>query len=193
METIDFTRECREIYAARRDRSAIVDVPEMQFLMIDGEGEPAGAEFAAAVQALYSVSFPVKFAIKERDRLAFKVMPLEGLFSEPTDAWKWRLMIMQPDFVMPADIADGVAKALGKDVAAAGELRLERFAEGRSAQVLHVGPYSEEKPTIDLLHEFIEAEGLTPRGLHHEIYIGDPSRSKPENLKTIIRMPVTAA
>lgn len=193
METIDFTRQYRDIYTARKGMPRIVEVPELQYLMFDGTGEPGNERFLAGIQALYSVSYPVRFAIKQRDRIAYKVMPLQGLWGDPQAGWEWTLMIMQPDFVTKAEIDEGVEAALAKGVAAAAEVRLERFTEGRCAQVMHVGPYSEEEPTIALLHDYIAEHGLAPSGLHHEIYLGDPNRSKPENLKTIIRRPVVPA
>jgi hypothetical protein len=193
MESIDFKNEYKEIYSARKGKPAIVDVPEMQFLMFDGTGEPGNERFRDGIGALYSVSYPVRFAIKDRDQIAYKVMPLQGLWGDLEAGWKWTMMIMQPDFVTQADIDKGIEAALANDMTIASKVRLERFAEGKCAQVMHVGPYSEEEPTIALLHAFIEEQGYQLAGRHHEIYLGDPTRAKPENLKTIIRRPVAEA
>ncbi len=108
--------------------------------------------------------------------------------------WDWTLMIMQPGEVT-ADLVEQTARAVAekKRLPAARELRLEHFAEGRSAQVLHLGPYAAEAPTIQRLHAFIDEQGLARRGRHHEIYLGDPRRAAPERLKTIIRQAVSEA
>ncbi len=199
MKTLDFKKELKELYSARKNRPAIVDVPEMQFLMFDGHGNPEDSPLMQeGFEALYSLAYPIRFAIKDRDQVAYSVMPPEGLFSSPSgdlelddmESWKWTLMIMQPDFVTGDDLEAAQKQAADKGIAPAAQVRLEAYHEGLSAQVMHVGPYSEEAPTIELLHEFIAAQGYGNRGKHHEIYLGDPRRAKPENLRTIIRQPI---
>ncbi len=197
----DFRREHAALYTARA-APALVEVPELQFLMVDGAGDPNGSQdYQDAVQALFSVSYALKFAVKRAaDGVDYRVMPLEGLwwvddisrlsFEDRSD-WRWTVMILQPAVVTEELLAEAVKTSLVKRrLAAAGRLRLERVDEGRAAQVLHTGPYSAEQPTISRLHEFIARQGLAPRAKHHEIYLTDPARTAPERLRTILRQPV---
>jgi hypothetical protein len=199
--TIDLRRELAALYSAKRS-PAFVDAPELPFLMVDGHGDPNTAPaYAEAVQALYSVAYTVRFALK-RGPLALDapVMPLEGLWwtadmatfsTEDKSAWDWTMMIVVPEQVTAVLVADARAEAARKrPLPAVDRVRLERFAEGRCAQVLHVGPYSTEGPTVAGLHAFIAEHGYAPSGKHHEIYLGDPRRSAPEKLRTIVRQPV---
>jgi hypothetical protein len=180
-----------------------IEVPEIDFLCIDGHGDPnTSPTYAAAIQALYSVSYTAKFAIKKAGGEQFKVSALEGLWwsgdlgafggGDKSD-WDWTMMIRQPSSVT-ADMVERLADevATKKELPAARELRLESFEEGPAAQVLYIGPYADEGPTIARLHEFIHEHGFTFDGhlhKHHEIYLGDPRRTKPEKLRTIIRQP----
>ncbi len=183
----------------------LVQVPLLTFLCLNGHGDPnTSPDYAAAVQALYSVSYAAKFAVKKAGGPDFKVSPLEGLWwAEDMSAfltgdksqWDWTMMIRQPDVVTPDLVARLASEvAAKKAVPAAGALTLISFEEGPAAQVLHVGPYAAEGPTIARLHAFIREHGFTFEGpsqshKHHEIYIGDPRRSAPEKLRTIIRQP----
>ena len=197
---IDFKRELRGLYASPRKPTA-VEVPELAFLMVDGHGDPnTSAQYRDAVSALFSVSYAARFALKRAGVIDYGVMPLEGLWwvpdmatfsTEDKSEWDWTMMIMQPDEVTEAVLAEAKANAAAKrSLQALERLRLERFAEGLAAQVLHVGPYSAEGPTITALHEFISERGRELAGKHHEIYLGDPARSAPDTLKTIIRQPM---
>jgi len=201
---IDFKRELRELYAPGRT-PVLVEVPEMAFLMIDGRGDPNTADsYREAIEALYAVSYTVKFAVKRGPaEIDFGVMPLEGLWwsEDPTvfstgdkSAWNWTAMIMQPELVK-ADIVEEARHqaAAKKSLPALELLRYERFAEGPAAQVMYVGPYQDEGPTIAALHAFIAEHGGTLTGKHHEIYLGDPRRAAPEKLKTVIRQPLARA
>lgn len=192
--------QLKHLYRARQTPE-LVDVPEFSFLMIDGQGDPNVSErYREAIQALYAVSYTLKFAFKRAGGPDYRVAPLEGLwsFEEMTSfptaakaAWGWTMMIRQPPEVTRQVLEETVPEvAEKKQLPAARELRLERFAEGRVAQVLHVGPYADEGPTIERLHAFIEEQGYVKRGSHHEIYLGDPRRTAPERLKTILRQPV---
>lgn len=197
---VDQPGEVRELYRARPE-PVIVDVPEMAFLMIDGCGDPnVDPGFQEAIQALYAVAYTAKFTNRRAGGEDFRVMPLEALWwtseSSPfADAasrdWSWTLMLMQPDHVS-AELVEHARETASdrRPLDAIARVRLERFEEGRAAQVLHVGPYAAEAPTIERLHAFIGQSGLHPRGRHHEIYLGDPRRAAPERLKTIIRQPV---
>ena len=202
--TVDLKRELRELYSATRT-PVLLEVPELPFLMIDGHGDPNTAPaYAEAVEALYTVAYTVRFALKRGPAAVdAPVMPLEGLWWTPDmatfsvddkSAWDWTLMILLP----PQATADAVddartAAARKKRLDAIGRVRCEPFAEGLAAQVLHVGPYSAERPTIEALHAFIAERGYRLSGKHHEIYLGDPRRSAPEKLRTIVRQPVAEA
>ena len=171
--------------------------------MIDGQGDPnTSPGYADAIQALYSLSYTLKFALKRELGLQYRVGPLEGLwwsedmaeFSEDRkDDWSWIMMIAQPDEVTP-DRFDVARTDVGhkKDLPALPRARLQRFEEGTAAQILYVGPFSGEGPTIRRLHAFIKERGHTFDGIHqkhHEIYLSDPRRSAPERWRTIIRQP----
>lgn len=182
----------------------MVDVPELTFLMIDGHGDPdTSSEFRDAIQALYTLSYSLKFDIKRSDGIAYKVSPLEGLWwaPDPTSfvrgdksSWLWTAMIRQP-IVVTADMYRRVAEDVmaKKQLPALDRVRLEQFTEGRAGQILHIGPYADEAPTISALHAFLAEQGYHFDGMqqkHHEIYLGDPRRAAPEKLRTIIRQPV---
>jgi len=185
----------------RAGQPQVVDVPEIGFLMLDGVGDPASAPaYAEAVEALFAMAYGTKFHLKRIAGSEFKVGPLEGLWSTDAtgdvwgsrDQWRWTIMISQPDAVTP-EVVEAVAAVVTKRRANASvpRVRLERFAEGRCAQVLHAGPYGEaERPSIEALHRFIAESGLTERGQHHEIYLSDARRTAPERLRTILRHPV---
>lgn len=202
MASIDLKRIHKDQYTARVEAPTLVDVPERPFLMIDGEGTPGVAPaYVAAVEALYPLAYGIRAAIKKATGDGYTVLPLEGLWwaddmevfrADRKDEWKWTLMIGLPD-VATAEMAEVVLPEVTrkKNLVAGNNVRFERFAEGKCAQVMHIGPYSAEEPTIDLLHEFIASSDLKLRGLHHEIYLGDPRKAAPEKLKTIIRQPVT--
>lgn len=200
---IDFKREMRELYAAARE-PALVDVPELAFIMIDGHGDPNTApEYSEAIEALYTIAYTAKFAVKRApEGIDWGVMPLEGLWWTPDmaqfttaekSAWDWTMMIMQPDCVTTEVFEDARAKAAEKKpLDAIGNVRLESLTEGPAAQIMYIGPYATEGPTIELLHAFIAEQGYERSGKHHEIYLSDPRRTAQEKLKTIIRQPLAA-
>lgn len=200
---IDPKRELKQLYSARQ-APELVDVPELSFLMIDGHGDPnRSPRYQAAVEPLYAVSYALKFAIKRAGGPDYTVAPLEGLWwtedmasfsvADKSD-WDWTMMTMQPAEATPELIEKTTREvAQNKQLPAAAELRLQRYAEGASAQILHLGPYAEEGPTIARLHAFIQEQGRKKHGKHYEIYLGDPRRTAPERLKTIIRQPVSSS
>jgi hypothetical protein len=198
MEKLDLSKELKHLYRPSKKKVTAVDVPPLKFLMIDGEGAPEGEEYAAALSALYPVAYTLKFASKALGK-DFKVMPLEGLwwaddmaaFTETNkDAWKWTAMILVPDLITKAMVDDAKRQAQEKKGnPAIARVRLETYHEGPSAQIMYIGPYSDEDETIDRIHQFIEEEGHQLRGKHHEIYLSDPNRTAPEKLKTVIRQP----
>lgn len=190
----------KTLYGAKRDKPQELTVPSMNFLMIDGEGDPNGnPEFQSCSEALYSIAYTAKFALKKTKKLDYKVSPLEGLWWSDRmqsfldgnkDEWKWTLMIMQPKSVTAAVIERCREEVLEKKSnPAVPHVRFGDFKEGRVAQILHVGPYSSERLTVERLHSYITSRGGILHGKHHEIYLGDPRRTAPENLKTIIRQP----
>jgi hypothetical protein len=197
---LDLKRTMRRLYYPPAGQPVLVDVPELAYLMVDGRGAPGGAAFAQATEALFSVAFSVKFAVKRIDpQEDFTVMPLEGLFwtargdGRPPpnrDAWRWTLMIVQPPVVTDELARKSIADAVGRGLRAARSMRFERFREGLAAQMLHVGSYADEEPTIEKLHAFVAEHDYPLRGRHHEIYLSDPKRCAPERLKTVIRQPV---
>ncbi|WP_368563831.1 GyrI-like domain-containing protein [Pseudoxanthomonas sp. UTMC 1351] len=201
MKKIDLKKELKQFYEASAKEVVEVDVPRFKFLMVDGQGDPnTSPQYAQAVEALFSVSYTAKFMVKKGPQnLDYSVMPLEGLWwaddlsafvANDRTKWRWTMMIMQPDFVADALIESAIAAVRSKkQLPSIDKLRLEQFTEGRCAQVMHVGPFSEEGPTIERVHAFIETKsGLA--GKHHEIYLSDIRRADPKNWKTIIRQPM---
>ena len=198
---VDFKRELSRLYRPGRDPS-LVEVPELAFLMVDGHGNPnVSKEYQEAIEALYAISYTLKFAIKRTPGgIDYAVMPLEGLWWSEDHAdfltgaksnWLWTAMIMQADEISAEMVADAIDTARRKrTLPAADKMRLARFHEGMAAQLMHIGPYADEAPNIERLHAFISAQGYVLRGKHHEIYLGDPRRSAPEKLRTVIRQPV---
>jgi hypothetical protein len=201
MKTIDFRAEFGPLYFPPAGKIHEVVVPAMNFAVVEGQGDPSTTPaFQEALAALFGISFTLRFDLKRRRIAEYRVAPLETLWWSPRsaafdpnsrrDSWRWKAMIMQPAVVRrTAFTAAKAALKLRKDPPALGRLRFERFREGRSAQVLYRGPYSDEGPTIERLHEFIRSKGGRPEGKHHEIYLGDPRRSAPSRLRTVIRQP----
>ncbi len=201
LSKIDLKKEMKQLYTAPIGRVVELNVPAMRYLMIDGKGDPnTSADFQNGVQALYSTAYTLKFSVKKQLHKDYVVLPLEGLWwvgdgqcfnQENKDSYCWTLMILQPDFItkdlFQSAVADVRAK---KQLPGIERIRLERLAEGRCIQTMHIGPYSAEEPTIALLHRHAEEHGCRLTGKHHEIYMGDPRRTAPERLKTIIRQPV---
>ena len=203
---VDFKKLMKVFYLPSANEVVVVEVPEMQFLMIDGMGSPGDSkEYQDALAAIYPVAFKIKFLSKAKKK-DYVVPPLEGLwwsdnmndFTEGNrDKWKWTMMIMQPDWITKemVDEAIKITKKSKPDlVEGLKKLRFERYFEGRSAQIMHLGPYSEEKPTIEKIHNFIKTKGGKFDGhklKHHEIYLSDPRKAKSENMKTVIRQPFT--
>ncbi|MGH3146415.1 MAG: GyrI-like domain-containing protein [Rubrobacter sp.] len=200
---VDLRKQLRCLYGPTAKQVVEVDVPEMRFLVAEGEGDPNTSEaFKHAVEALFALSYALKFAIRKEAGVDYSVMPLEGLwwtdgqkrsFAElqaDKDDWKWKLMMVQPERV-DRDLYGRTLASVARKKKLPGlrGVRLEAFREGRVAQILHVGPFSEEGPTIERLDRFIEERGGSMRGGHHEIYLSDFRRTAPERLKTVIRHP----
>lgn len=208
----DVKREHRELYAASSREFTIVDVPPLRYLAVDGHGDPnTAASYRDAVEALFGVAYSVKFASKRGSGRDFVVAPLEGLWwaddqgvfvAGDKAAWNWTMLIAQPDWINDDAVAAAVdavrAKNAKQSTDAAGAanpaldlLRLEHLHEGRSVQILHIGSYDDEAPTLARLHdEWMPQQGLTFNGPHHEVYLSDARRTSPEKLRTVLRQPV---
>ena len=201
MEKIDFKKTLKHLYAPKK-KFEIVDVPEMQFLMVDGHGDPNTAqEYADAVEALFGVAYKMKFISKKTLERDHTVPPLEGLWwaedmdtfiSRDKSAWDWTMMIMTPNWITEEIFTAAVDEVRKKKAPASlDKVRLEKYHEGLSVQVMHIGSYDDETPVLAKLHdEFIPENGYAMTGKHHEIYLSDPRRVAPEKLKTVLRQPV---
>ena len=202
MEKIDYKKELKHLYRPSAKKVETVIVPKMNFLMIDGEGDPNTSQgFQDAVNVLYPLSYTLKFMIKRGEiGIDYGVLPLEGLwwtddmtsFSvENKDNWKWTLMIMQPELVTEKMVQEAIAQVKDKKNPVSLPLvRFESLEEGKVAQIMHIGPFSEEGPTVEKVHLFINESGSQRIGKHHEIYLSDIRRAAPEKWKTVIRQPM---
>jgi hypothetical protein len=202
---VDF-KKTLDTYSAKRGTFRLIEVPAMQFLMIDGHGDPnTSPAYVQALEALYPLAFKLKFASKRELGRDYVVPPLEGLWwAEDMDAfttgrdksqWDWTMMIMVPDWIDAALFSTVRDHIAAKDrPARLDEVRLEQLHEGQCVQTLHIGSYDDEAPLLAQLHdEFIPENGLRMTGKHHEIYLSDPRKVAPEKLRTILRQPVAAA
>lgn len=198
----DIKRDLKAVYSAPTKDFALVDVPPIQYLAVDGAGDPNTAQaYADAIEALFGLSYAVKFESKKTLARDYVVGPLEALWragdmgtfvTRDKSAWEWTAMIAQPAWIT-AELVDRVRErvAASKDLAALGLVRLLTLEEGASLQILHVGSYDDEAPTLHRLHEeYMPAQGLTFAGDHHEVYLSDARRTEPAKLKTILRQPV---
>ena len=202
MLKIDFKKEWKHLYNPSKKAFTVIDVPSMQFLMVDGHGDPNTAQvYREAVEALYSVAFKVKFFSKQEMDKDYVVPPLEGLwwaedmatFTSARDksAWDWTMMIMQPVWITHDLVAEAIRQVKTKGLTVLSRLRLESYAEGLSVQIMHIGSYEGETPVLTRLHsEWIPQNGYVENGKHHEIYISDPRRVAPDKLKTVLRQPI---
>lgn len=207
--TIDFKKD--PIYKARTEPS-IIDIPPLQFVMVDGSGGPessdgASTEFQEAMSILFGILYTIKFWGKKFELppgyAAFTMAPVEALWwmkdntpfdmNRPAD-WAWTAMLRVPGFVTPeffAEVVEAVSIQKKSDIYK--QARLETYHEGQCVQVMHIGPYSAEPPTIAAMHSFVHDNGFVLTGKHHELYFGDPRRTAPEKLRTILRQPVRRA
>lgn len=202
LEKLDLKKQWKHLYQPPLGEITTVTVPPLTYLMVDGEGDPNKSKsFEQAVDALYSLSYTLKFTLKKSPRaIDYGVMPLEGLWwaDDPRvfmqvdkSAWKWTAMILQPEFITRANIEAGFDEVRKKkNPAALDRVRFETLDEGESVQTLYLGPFSEEGPVIQLMHDAIHAAGKQINGKHHEIYLSDPRRTAPAKLRTILRQPM---
>lgn len=202
MELLDLRKRYAELYKPSPKVPAVVEVPPLRFLMLDGVGGVGGPEFQAAMGTLFGLAYPVKFAAKKQLDVAYQVPPAEGLYWDADagplvapaspDSTAWRLMIMLPDQVTGELVDETRTKvATKKDLPRLGDVRVQTFSEGTSVQILHIGPWADETPTVERLFAFAAHRGFEIAGSHHEIYLSDPSRTAPEKLKTVVRYGVS--
>ena len=199
----DYKKQLKHLYGPSAKKVEIVDVPQMSFLMVDGEGNPnTSKSFSDAIEALYPLSYTLKFMVKKGEMgIDYGVLPLEALWwaddmsafsTGNKDDWKWTLMIMQPEFITQKMVKEATEEVARKKKPVSLPLvRFESFKEGKAAQIMHIGPFSEEGPTIEKVHLFIEDNGSRRVGKHHEIYLSDIRRAAPEKWKTIVRQPMS--
>ncbi len=206
MKKIDLKKELKHLYLPSAKEIVVVDVPAYNFLMVDGRIRPdetpeTSQDFQDALGALYGLSYTLKFMSKTREAepIDYTVMALEGLWwtasgefdFDRSQDWFFTAMILQPDHISAEMIQEARRQVQEKRPnPALAKARFERFHEGLAMQIMHIGPYSEEPATIEKMMAFAKENGYAPRGKHHEIYIGDPRRAKPEKLKTVLRHPV---
>ena len=211
MKTLDLKKEFKHLYQPSAKKVEIVQVPRLQFVMIDGaieKGSEPGKSpmFAEATQALYSVSYTLKFMLKKRktDPIDYPVMALEGLWWVEDgmfditikDNWFYTLMIMQPEVITPDIFAEGLEQVRKKkgESELLSNVRLEHFEEGLCVQTMHIGPYATEPATIERMRAFAEENGyrdcIREDRKHHEIYLGDPRKADPAKMKTVLRHPI---
>jgi hypothetical protein len=202
MPKIDFKQELKPLYQPPSREVVRVVVPVLNYLMLDGMGDPnTSPVYQAAVEVLFSLSYTLKFMVKKGPlAIDYGVMPLEGLwwaddmssFSVADKSnWKWTMMMLQPDFITPALVAEAINKLKSKtDPALLARVRFESLAEGTCVQIMHIGPFTAEGPTIERLHRYIAESGHQRIGKHHEIYLSDIRKADPAKWKTIIRQPM---
>ncbi|MFC2069069.1 GyrI-like domain-containing protein [Chloroflexota bacterium] len=204
MIKVDLKKDLKYLYNPSTKEVSLVDVPPMNFVMIDGSGDPnISQEYQDAIQVIYSISYTIKFTVRKDQGIDYGVMPLEGLWwtddmslfsTVNKNIWKWTAMIMQPEYVSQYLFETALQQVeKKKDLPALRRVKFQSFDEGRSAQIMFIGPYSAEGSTITNIHNFIKDQGGTFDGLvqkHHEIYLSDPRRTAPEKLKNIIRQPI---
>lgn len=202
-DKIDLRKEWKHLYQPSKKNPEIVDVPAMDFLMIDGAGDPNNnPAYQKAVSALFSLSYTIKFIIKKSQGVDYAVMPLEGLWwvedlaklnMNDKSNWFWTMMIMQPEWVTAELVEEGKKAAAKKGVEGLENIRFESYHEGLAVQLMHIGPYADEMPNIDRMHKAALAQGYQLHKKHHEIYLSDPNKAAPEKMLTILRQPVYKA
>lgn len=201
VKKVDLKKELKDFYNPSKSSVSIVEIPEMNFLMIDGEGDPNVSQYYRnAVESLFSVSYALKFMSKKgKLGIDYTVMPLESLWwVKPKekfslynkDNWQWTAMIMQPEWVTKDMFEQAIVDVENKKGELAfDKLKFKKFNEGLSAQILYIGSYQDEDSVIQNIHNTIADNGGSISGKHHEIYLSDPRKTKPEKLKTILRQP----
>lgn len=204
----DFKKEYKELYAPKAV-PAIVSVPSMNFIAVDGQGDPniEGGEYKLALNVLYSVAYTLKMSYKTDYKIPgfyeYVVPPLEGFWLQSDTVsidyahksdFRWTSVIRLPDFVRQEDFSWAIEAAEKKkklDCSGAYMLTLD---EGLCVQMLHIGSYDSEPETVALMDKYLAENGyendMEGARRHHEIYLSDPNKTQPEKRKTIIRHPI---
>jgi hypothetical protein len=202
VDKYDIKKAYRELYSAPSKEFTVVDVPKLRYITVDGRGDPnTSAAYSNAIEALYGVAYALKFTSRRTLGRDFVVGPLEGLWraDDPAafitrnkDTWDWTMMLSQPDWITEDMVRAAVDKiAKKKDIPALGDIRPLTLVEGTCVQILHIGSFDDETPTLDRLHNcYLPDNGLTFNGDHHEVYLSDARRTARDKLKTILRQPV---
>jgi hypothetical protein len=200
VDKIDLKKELKNLYNPSAKEVTVVEVPAMNFLLINGEGAPTSPQYSEVIESLFNVAYTLKFMVKKSKGIDYVVMPLEGLWwvddmtkfsADRKDDWKWTAMIMQPQYVTEEVVNLAVEQVKKKkNPAALSKVRFESFKEGSAAQIMYVGPFSAEGPTIAKIHSYIQNSGHVLSGKHHEIYLNNPAKTAPEKLKTVLRQPL---
>ena len=204
MKKIDFKKEWKDFYKPSKKEPSIVEVPARNFLMINGQGNPNTSQiYQDSVSALFSLAYALKFAVRKHQEVDYSVLPLEGLWwvedmqeftVESKDDWLWTMMILQPEYVTPGLVEEMTAEVQKKkNPPLLEKVRYEEYAEGLSVQLMHAGPYTDEAPNIERMHQYAFDKGYELRSKHHEIYLKGPPRSAPENWLTVLRQPIQPA
>ena len=206
MEKLDLKKELKHLYNPSPKKPVTIEVPKMNFLMIDGEGDPNTSQmFQDAIQTLFPLSYTLKFKVKKGMEIDYPVMALEGLWwgtpkgltkftSEDKAQWFWTLMMMQPDIITAEMVETAMEEVRKKkDPPLLDNVRFESFEEGLVVQQMHIGPFDEEWKTVEPMHAWVEEQGYRLIGKHHEIYLSDMRRTAPEKLKTVLRHPIVKA
>lgn len=204
-DKIDFKKTLAG-YRAQPGRFEIVEIPDMRYLAVDGDGDPnTSRSYKDALEALYPVAYNLKFASKRELDRDYVVPPLEGLwwaddmgsFSTMRDKslWRWTMLLMVPEWISEERFAAAVSKVASKGAPVRlADVELRSLSEGMCVQTLHIGPFDDEGPVLERMHrEFMPEHGLQFAGKHHEIYFGDFRKVAPEKLRTILRQPVRRA
>ncbi len=203
-QKFDFKKEYKFLYRPSSKTPEIVQVPDFKYLMIDGRGYPGESqEFQDKIAVIYGLAYTIKFMFKldKAHPFDFVVPPFSGLWwakdhqafidKDRKNEWQWTIMILMPDQVTNGSFTEAKGKLKEKkNQPFLQEAYLQIYTEGKSAQIMHIGPYSDEGPNIKKLHDFFQQQGYTFNGKHHEIYLSDPRRCQPEKMKTIIRQPI---
>ncbi|WP_165045154.1 GyrI-like domain-containing protein [Adlercreutzia sp. ZJ138] len=207
----DYKKEFKELYLPKK-KPELIEVPSMNYVAIRGKGNPNTEDgaYKQSIQKLYAISYTIKMSKMGEHRIEgyfdYVVPPLEGFWwmevkGKPDftkkDAFNWISCIRLPEFVTPIVFQWAVAEAEAKKGMNLSDAEYLVANEGQCAQIMHVGSYDSEPETIDTLDAFVIEAGFVPdftqSRRHHEIYLSDPRRVKPENCKTVIRIPIKRA
>lgn len=206
MEKLDLTKKYKT-YFTSKTKPEIVEIEPAHFLSLTGKGDPSEKYFSEKIQALYTTAYTIKFKFKQQDK-DFTVSKLEALWwydenkfegitmDEAPNAiarseWEYRLLLRMPEYVTENEVDEAIQAAFAKKkLELVKEIEFFRMNEGKSVQMLHVGPFSKESETLHEMKKVIDENGFQKNGLHHEIYLSDFNKTEEGKLRTILREPV---